>query len=101
MSFDQPQRIGDVVAQLLARRGYARAHTGGQCAEAWKKAAGEALASCTRATLVRRGVLEVLVSNSTVVQEIGFQKATLIQRLAELVPDQNIRDLKLRVGPLT
>jgi predicted nucleic acid-binding Zn ribbon protein len=85
----------------MARRGYARVESGGACAAAWRVAAGAQLAACTRATQVRRGVLEVLVSNSTMVQELGFQKQQLIKRLAELVPDEKIRDLKLRVGPIT
>jgi hypothetical protein len=100
MSSGYPKRIGDILSQLMARRGYARVQSGDQCAQAWREAAGELLAACSRATQVRRGVLEVLVSNSMMVQEIGFQKSALIQRLAELLPDENIRNLKLRVGPI-
>jgi hypothetical protein len=101
MTSGQPKRIGNILAELMARRGYARVRSGGACAEAWIAAAGDAVAACTRATLVRRGVLEVLVSNSMMIQEIGFQKPLLIKRLADLLPDENIRDLKLRVGPIT
>jgi predicted nucleic acid-binding Zn ribbon protein len=101
MTSGQPQRIGEILSQLMARRGYARVQSGGACGAAWREAAGEPLAACTRATSVRRGVLEVLVSNSTMIQEIGFQKAALIKRLADLLPDEKIRDLKLRVGPIT
>jgi len=97
----QPQHIGDVLSQLLARRGYARERSAGACAEAWRAAVGDRLASCTKATIIRRGVLEVLVSSSTLVQEMNFQRSHLIGRLAELLPDENIRDLKFRVGPVT
>ncbi len=82
----------------MARRGYARVQSGGTCAEAWRQAAGEALAGHSRATQVRRGVLEVLVDHSTLVQELGYQKPQLLARLAQLLPDEKIRDLKLRVG---
>lgn len=85
----------------MARRGYARIQSGGACGEAWREAVGPQMAQFTRATQVRRGVLEVFVGNSTMVQELGFQKVALIKRLAELLPDENIRDLKLRVGPIT
>jgi predicted nucleic acid-binding Zn ribbon protein len=101
MSFAQPQPIGEVLAELLARRGYGRVRAAGAIVEAWRKAAGERLAASTRATVVRRGVLEVLVSNSTLVQEINFDKQNLIRRLAELAPEEKIRDLRFRVGPLT
>jgi predicted nucleic acid-binding Zn ribbon protein len=97
----QPRHIGDILSGLMARRGYARIQSGGACAAAWREAVGEAMANCTRATQVRRGVLEVLVGNSTMVQEIGFRKAALIKRLVELLPDEKIHDLKLRVGPIT
>ena len=61
---------------------------------------GERRAASTRATGVRRGVLEVVVTSSTLLQEINFEKQKLIRRLAELLPDEKIRDLKFRVGPL-
>ena len=85
----------------MARRGYARVQSGGVCAAAWREAAGESVASCTRAAQVKRGVLEVWVGNSTMVQEIVFCKPALLKRLAELLPDEKIHDLKLRVGPIT
>lgn len=53
-----------------------------------------------RAGQVRRGVLEVLVANSTVMQELSFEKTRLVARLAELVPEEKIRDLKFRVGTI-
>jgi hypothetical protein len=32
------------------------------------------------------------------IQEITFQKSDLVKRLADALPEENIRDLKLRVG---
>jgi hypothetical protein len=101
MPAGQPRHIGDVISTLMARTGYARVQSGGACAEAWRSALGDAMAGCTRATQVRRGVLEVLVANSTVAQEIVFRKPELIKRLVDLLPDEKIRDLKLRVGPIS
>jgi predicted nucleic acid-binding Zn ribbon protein len=100
MSFGKPQRIGDVLAELMARRGYAREQSFERYAEVWRQVAGEMLAASSRATQVRRGVLEVLVSNSTMIQEIAFQKSELVKRLAAALPEENIRDLRLRVGPV-
>jgi predicted nucleic acid-binding Zn ribbon protein len=99
--YSDPKHIGDVLSQLIARRGYARVQSAGALTEAWGAAAGERWTSCTRAMAVRRGVLEVLVGNSTLAQELGFQKKSLVKRLAELLPEEKIRDLKFRVGPLT
>jgi predicted nucleic acid-binding Zn ribbon protein len=97
----EPKHIGDVLSQLIARRGYARVQSAGALVEAWNSAAGNRWTSCTRAMAVRRGVLEVLVGNSTLAQELGFQKRSLVKRLAELLPDEKIRDLKFKVGPLS
>ena len=52
----------------------------------------------TRVGQLRRGTLEVVVANSTLVQELGFQKQTLLKSLAELLPDEGIENLRFRVG---
>ena len=97
----QPKRIGSIVAELIARRGYARVQAATTCADAWAGAAGPELTKFSRAGAIKRGVLEVLVLNSTMMQEITFQKTTLVRKLAELLPDENIRDVRFRVGPIT
>jgi predicted nucleic acid-binding Zn ribbon protein len=95
-----PKAIGNILAELMARRGYAQVQAASQCTEAWREAAGEVLARHSRATQIRRGVLEVICSNSTMIQEMSFQKAGLLKRLTELLPHDQIRDLKFRVGPI-
>jgi len=100
MTSGPPKHIGDVLSQLLARRGYARVRSANAYADAWREAVGEPLSASTRATQVRRGVLEVMVSSSMMAQELGFQKAALLAKLAPLLPDDTIRDLKFKVGPL-
>jgi len=94
-----PQKIGDVVAELLARRGYAQVQQAEAFALAWTQAAGK-FAAHSRAGNNRGGVLEVVVRNSTVVQEMTFQKRKLVSQLATLLPDQKIRDLKFKVGSI-
>jgi predicted nucleic acid-binding Zn ribbon protein len=101
MTHGRPQSIADVLAQLLARRGYARQSASADCGEAWREAAGPTLAPFTRPGNVRRGALEVMVANSVLLQEITFQKAALLERLQALLPDQGIRDLRFRIGTMT
>jgi predicted nucleic acid-binding Zn ribbon protein len=100
MAKGSPQPIADVLAQLLARRGYARQSAAASCEAAWQEAVGQALARVTRPGNIRRGVLEVLVANSTLLQELAFQKTQLLDRLHQLLPDGSIRDLRFRVGPI-
>ena len=94
----RPQPIAEVLSDLLARRGYAREQSSAACGEAWRQAAGELLARYSRAGQVRRGKLEVIVANSTLMQEITFQKAQILASLNRQLPDQQISDLKLKVG---
>ena len=95
-----PKPIGNILAELLARRGYARVQSAGLSSEAWRSAVGEQIAALSRPGQVRRGTLDVSVTSSTLVQELGFQKQQLLKRLQELLPDEKIRDLRFRVGPI-
>jgi predicted nucleic acid-binding Zn ribbon protein len=95
-----PKRIQHVVNELIARRGYASFLAPSECLAAWDQAAGDRLAPHTRPGNVRRGVLQVFVRNSAVMQELTFRKRELIRRLRQRAPDQKIRDLRFRVGPV-
>lgn len=95
-----PKPMRDVLSQLLAKKGYAQVQTAAGCTAAWREAVGEKLAIDTCPGNVRRGVLEVLVRNSVAVQELGFLKAKIVKTLTKLVPEQQIRDLRFRVGAI-
>jgi predicted nucleic acid-binding Zn ribbon protein len=94
----QPKKIGNIVADLVARRGYARVISSNTCGQVWLQVVGGAFAKFTRPGQVRRGVLEVTVANSLMMQELTFQKANLVAKLSELLPDEPINDLRFRVG---
>jgi predicted nucleic acid-binding Zn ribbon protein len=95
-----PKKLGTVVNELIVRRGYARVQESGAWDAAWLQAVGAQLAGHSRVGTLRRGVLQVVVRNSAVVQELTFRKAKLIKQLTELNPGQKIRDLRFQVGPL-
>ena len=96
----KPKPIANVLAELMARRGYARVQSGARCEDAWRTAAGETLSRGTRAGQIKRGVLEVACKHSTLMQEMMFHKQSLLAKLAELLPEEKIRDLKFRLGPI-
>ena len=93
-----PQAIGNVLSELMSRRGYARVQSASTYETAWREAAGPLAATYTRVGQLRRGTLEVVVANSTLVQELGFQKHTLLKSLAVHLPDEGIENLRFRVG---
>ena len=97
-----PKPIGDILAELMARRGYARVQTAVAFDDAWREATealaiGPLVAEHTRVGALRRGTLEVLVGNSLLVQELGYEKPTILKRLAELLPDERIENIRFRV----
>jgi hypothetical protein len=95
-----PQRISNILSELMARRGYGRVQSTQAYEEAWRQAAGALAAQYTAIGSFRRGTLEVMVANSTLVQELTFQKDAILKSLNELLPEQNIRNLRFRVGTI-
>ena len=92
-----PRTIGSVMSRLLARTGYDREHGSDVLTAAWQQAAPASMQGSSQAGLVRRGVLDVFVSHSALVQEMGFHKREVLARLGELVPAEGITDIRCRV----
>ena len=92
-----PRTIGSVMSRLLARTGYDREHATDGLAAAWQQAAPASMQGSSQAGLVRRGVLDVFVSHSALVQEMGFHKRQVLARLGELGPAEGITDIRCRV----
>ena len=96
----RPKSIRDVLAQLITARGYGRIQADADFTAAWRKAVGETLAPYTVPGRLKRGVLEITVSNSIVIQELTFQKQTILTALREQCPDAKVRDVKFRIGAI-
>jgi predicted nucleic acid-binding Zn ribbon protein len=94
----QPKPVGDILAQLIQRRGYAQVRQSGQWNEAWAAAAGPQFAAVTEVGQLRRGVLEITAANSLVMQELGFEKERILHQLKTDLPDAGIKQLRFRVG---
>jgi len=95
-----PQPMSTVLAELMARRGFARIRSMTALEAAWAEAAGEFIARHSRVAAVRRGKLEILVASSTLAQELTFRKPSLLDSLRNSLPDETIGDLRFRVGPV-
>ena len=98
-----PKPIADVLAELMARRGYGRVKSDQSLAVAWSETVDESFPAAGRAFRshagpIRRGVLDVVLDNSTAVQELQFQKHKLLAGLTARLPELNLRDIRFRVG---
>ncbi len=93
-----PQKIASVVNRLLAKRGYAQIQVSEQLLATWQKAVGDRLSQASRVGRFRGGILEIIVSNSSVLQELTFQKKQLIDKLAAELKGVSLKGLRFRVG---
>lgn len=95
-----PQPMNTILSELMARSGFARVRSTANLETAWQGAAGALLGPHTRAGGIRRGKLEITVTSSALAQELTFQKPTLLEALRKALPQETIRDLRFRVGPI-
>ncbi len=93
-----PVPIGNIVADVLARRGLGRPQATIQLEEIWSEVVGDAIAPMTHCGKIHRQQLNVIVNNSTIMQELTFRKQEIIQKLNKKTPDHLIKDIRFRVG---
>lgn len=86
------------MARLMARTGYGQEHGSEALAAAWSLAVPQTLAGHARPGLIRRGVLEVFVSHSAIVQEFTFSKAAVLESLQRSMPTAGITDIRCRLS---
>jgi predicted nucleic acid-binding Zn ribbon protein len=96
----QPARMAEVVSRLMSKRGYGRVLASDDLNAAWRRVVDPRFADDTRAAQVKRGVLEVIVANSSMLHELTFDKKRLLARMQAEAPDQKIKDLRLKVGAI-
>ena len=94
----QPKRAADVMAAVLHRRGYGRMMESEQLTEAWEAIVDARLKPFTRAVRVYRRKLEVVVGNSTVMQELTFVKQALLKEFNQRSAGRPITDIRFRIG---
>ena len=93
-----PQKISQVVSQLMTKRGYGQIQAAEEMALAWQEAVGANLASLSTPIKLKRGVLEIAVQNSVVLQELMFQKSEILEKLTRTDAGQQVKDIRFRVG---
>lgn len=92
-----PRKIGALVNQLIARRGYAQVQAADVMQQAVAAAVGESLAASVRAGNVRRGVLELYADDSVTLQELTFMKRTILKKIRAVMPDGTVTDIRFRI----
>ena len=96
-----PRPLSDILGELFTVRGYGRLRARQELEDAWNAAVGEPYCRQTRLGEVRRGVLNVTVAHSTLLEELAaFRKPDLLAALRSGAPATTIHDIRFRVGPV-
>ena len=96
-----PRPLSDILGELFTVRGYGRLHARQELEDAWNRAVGEPYCYQTRLGEVRRGVLNVTVAHSTLLEELSaFRKPALLKALRLGAPATMIHDIRFRVAPV-
>lgn len=94
----EPQHVRKVLSELVALKGLARVHGTEQLQQAWRTIAGDEIGRKSRVQELTRGVLNVGVSNSALLNELaGFHKQTLLEQLQQQFGHLKIQDIKFRL----
>lgn len=93
-----PKRIGALISQLMARRGYAQVFAAEGLQAALENEVGPAIATAVKVGNIKRGVLNIYVTDSVTMQELTFRKRSLLKKLQAAQPDRVITDLRFHIS---
>ncbi len=93
-----PKRIGSLISQLMARRGYAQVFAAEGLQAALETEVGPAIAAAVKVGNIKRGVLNIYVTDSVTMQELAFRKRSLLKTLQAAQPDRVITDLRFHIS---
>ena len=69
-----------------------------QIEEAWKSIVGERAASHSRPSTIRNGVLTVQIESSVWMQELDFQKRSILKGLKKRFGKDRISEIRFKIG---
>lgn len=90
--------MGAALSQLIALKGLANTRGDEQLTETWNTIAGERIAERTAVMGVHRGVLQIAVVSSAMMNELAaFHKGRLVNEFKENHAELKIKDIKFRL----
>lgn len=95
-----PVPIGNIVADLLSKRGLGRPQAATEIEEIWREVVGDGISPMTHCGKVNRQKLNVIVTNSIVMQELVFRKHEIVKAFNKKTGSNLITDIRFRIGRL-
>jgi len=98
-AMEGPERLAEVLSRLFTVRGWGQRQDRLRLEEAWRQVVGEAVALKTAPGALRRGVLEVLVSDAVLFQELaGYEKRRILDSLQQVLGKTRVTAIRFRLG---
>jgi predicted nucleic acid-binding Zn ribbon protein len=91
------EHIGKSIRRLMTRSGIGQTQAAAEIESAWQSVASKQLASVSRPGNLNRGTLQILMQDSSAMQEFQMCKRQLLVELQRMLPHANIKDLKGRL----
>ena len=95
-----PVRVGNIIADLLSRKGLGRPQATIQLEQVWVEVVGDAVARMTHCGKIQRQQLHVIVTNSALMQDLTFRKQEILTTLNSKNSGPLIKDIRFRIGRL-
>lgn len=96
MSQNSPQRLGNVLADLVDQYGYRDRLDAARAVEAWDALAGPAILGVTQQVWMREGTLFVKVTSSAWRHQLQFQREAWRTRLNDALGREVVREVAFR-----
>lgn len=97
----KPKSAKYLINNIIARRGIAAEKSNQKLQNVWDSIVGIDLANQTKIASVKRGVLQVIVANSSVMQFLSFSKLEYKEQINQQMPNEEISDLRFSIGRIS
>ncbi len=95
-----PEPLSQLLPKVLGEMGLHETSDAVRLLKEWDAALGPELAPHASCDGMRRGVVLALVSDSAWMQRLQMEKPRILERLASRLDGIELRDLRLRLGPV-
>lgn len=93
--FEKPTRIGQLLQNIVRRKGLAEETAADALTNLWKETAGDRVSSKSHVRRLRNGVLEIGVTNGAILEELtSYLQHELLPVLQAQHPEPKIDNLK-------
>ncbi|MFY9252781.1 MAG: DUF721 domain-containing protein [Fuerstiella sp.] len=95
MPFGRPVQLGQLLGNLVRKRGLAEQSSRSELEDIWRTSAGERVASKSYVKRLKSGVLEIGVTNGAILEELTcYLKHELLPAIQQKHPEPPITSLK-------